>query len=407
MAWREESIVSQRLEFVALASAEGANLRELCRRFNISAVTGYKWLERYRIGGDAALQDRSRRPSSSPARTDDAVEAAILAERDKHPAWGARKLRTLVRATLESLGLEVPAASTVHAILSRHGKVDATGSSKHKPWQRFERERPNALWQMDFKGHVPLHRGGGRCHPLTILDDHSRFAVALRACDNEREPTVRGHLIDVFRCYGLPEMLLADNGPPWGTPIGELGHTKLSVWLLRLGVRVIHGRPCHPQTQGKAERFHRTLKAELLSRAELKDIPEAQTEFDVWRGMYNLKRPHEALGMRVPSSCYQPSSRAYPERLPDPEYGPDDLVRGVNADGIIAFHARKWFISEALIGQRVALRATIADGVYRVCLGPHEVGTLDLHEGTRRATRRRSPLAALAPNACGQHPSQV
>src|SRR5690606_21049661 len=233
MAWREESIVSQRLEFVTLASGEGANVRELCRRFRISAPTGYKWIERYRAGGEAALLDRSRRPRRSPERSDERVEAAVAKVRGQHPARGARKIRAVlasrggdvpavgtvhavrprrrpegsdggagaavvkvrgqrpawgarkVRAVRASRGVDGPAVSTVHAILVRRGCVEAAGSSQNRAVQRFERDRPNALWQMDFKGHVPLHRGG-RCHPLTIVDDHSRFALALRACANER-----------------------------------------------------------------------------------------------------------------------------------------------------------------------------------------------------------------------------
>ncbi len=391
MAWRKESIVSQRLEFVTLASGEGANIRELCRRFRISAPTGYLWLERFRSLGEAGLTDRSRRPACSPDRCDDAIEAAVLRVRSMHPSWGARK----IRAVLESQGVEAPAASTVHAILVRHGRIDPAESAAHRPWRRFERDRPNALWQMDFKGHVPLHRGR-RCHPLTIVDDHSRFAVALRACTNEQEPTVRHHLIDVFRLFGLPEAVLTDNGPPWGTPVGELGHTRLSVWLLRLGVRVAHGRPRHPQTQGKAERFHRTLKAELLSRTELRDLRQAQGAFDRWRGTYNLVRPHEALGLCTPAMRYTPSARVYPETLPEVEFGPSDIVRRVNPDGMIAFASRRWFISEALIGEHVGLRPTGIEGVLDVCLGPHPMGRLDQRNGTRRATRRRRPLAPLA-----------
>lgn len=396
MAWREESIVSQRLEFVTLALGEGANVRELCRRFRISAPTGYKWIERYRVGGESALLDRSRRPRSSPERSDDQIEAAVLKVRAQHPAWGARK----IRAVLASRGVDVPAVSTVHAILVRRGCVEAAGASQRGPVRRFERDRPNALWQMDFKGHVPLHRGG-RCHPLTIVDDHSRFALALRACADEREATVRGHLIDVFRCFGLPEAVLADHGAPWGTPHGQLGHTRLTVWLLRLGVRVMHGRPCHPQTQGKAERFHRTLKAEVLSRMELRDMREAQREFDDWRGVYNLKRPHEALGLRVPASVYRPSGREYPEALPELEFGPGDIVRRVRHDGMIAFAKRLWYLSEALTGQRVGLRPTAIDGVLDVCLGPHPVGRIDQRNNTRQAVRRRTRWADDA-NALNQ-----
>jgi transposase InsO family protein len=419
MAWREESIVSQRLEFVTLASAEGANIRELCRRFGISAPTGYKWLGRHRevaacpvdragaSDGEPWLQDRSRRPHRSPGRTGDAVEAVALRVREQHPAWGARK----IRAVLISRGIDVPATSTVHAILSRHGRIDPAQKEKHQAWQRFEHDRPNALWQMDFKGHVPMHRGG-RCHPLTILDDHSRYSIGLWACGDERSVTVRSRLVDAFRRFGLPERLLCDNGPPWAMPHAEGGkHTGLTVWLLRLGVRTVHGRAFHPQTQGKEERFHRTLKAELLSRMDLRDLAQAQDAFDTWRGTYNLKRPHEALGMGVPASRYTPSTRTYPETLPGVEYADGEVLRRVRSNGLIKYRDADWCVGQAFSGERVAIRPGPADGRLMVCYGPHPVGEIDLHAAGRSdipdSRRRRPPLAALAPDADGSHHPHV
>jgi transposase InsO family protein len=387
MPWREASIVSQREEFVALASADGANISELCRRYGVSRPTGYKWLARHRTGG--SLSDRSRRPRSTPARSEREVETAVIRVRDRHPAWGARK----IRAVLRDRGADIPAVSTVHAILVRHGRVHPAEAAKHTPVKRFEHDRPNALWQMDFKGHVPLRRGG-RCHPLTIVDDHSRFAVALKACSNEQEPTVRAQLTETFRLFGLPERILADNGPPWGVPRPGFERTRLSMWLLRLGVVVTHGRPRHPQTQGKSERFHRTLKSELLARTDLRDLATAQEAFDGWRAEYNLVRPHEACDLHPPVTRYRPSARAFPERLPELEFGPDDLVRRVRPDGYVQHARRSWFVSEALAGELVALRPSPLDGVLRVCYGPHPIATLDL-----RARRRRPPLAALAPDA--------
>lgn len=385
MAWREESIMAQRLEFVTLAAVEGANIRELCRRFRISAPTGYKWIARHRAGGEAALRDASRRPRTSPARSDAAVEAAALKVRERHPAWGARK----IRAVLIARGVEVPAASTVHAILVRHGLIDPAQKQKHRAWTRFEHDRPNALWQMDFKGHVPMHRGG-RCHPLTILDDHSRFSIGLWACDNEQRGTVQERLIEAFRRFGLPERVLCDNAPPWGVSRMNERHTRLTVWLLRLGVVTMHGRACHPQTQGKEERFHRTLKAELLSRMDLRDLRQAQDAFDAWRGTYNLARPHEALGMAVPASRYTCSQRAYPERLPDMEYAPGEVLRRVMHDGSIRCAGVAWFVGEAFAGERVALRPSATDGKMQICFGPHPVGTIDL---ANCRPHRRPPLA--------------
>jgi transposase InsO family protein len=395
MAWREASTVEQRFEFVTLASAEGANIAALCRRFGVSRETGYKWIARFKAGDKAGLRDQSRRPRSSPERTGEEIEAAVIALRDKHPAWGGRKLR----ARLLALGQEdVPAASTITAILRRHGRLDPAESGKHTAVRRFERERPNELWQMDFKGHVPMHVGG-RCHPLTLLDDHSRFAVGLWACGDEQERTVRAHLIAIFRRYGLPERMLTDNGPPWGVGSAPGRHTRLTVWLLRLGVRISHGRPRHPQTQGKDERFHRTLNAELLTRQDLRDMPHAQGLFDGWREVYNLERPNEAIGLATPASRYRPSERVYPEQLPEVEFSPDDTVRRVRHDGSFNFAGRVWFIGEAFARENVGVRRT-AEGAIEARYGPHVVGRFEppdpAPDRAPRCPRVALGLAALA-----------
>ncbi len=393
MGWQESSIMEQRFEFVLLAVAEGANASELCRRFGISRATGHKWIERFKAGGRASLEDRTRRPRTSPERTSDAVEAAVLGLRDKHPAWGGRKLR----ARLLTLGQgEVPAASTITAILRRHGRLDPGESGKHTALQRFERERPNELWQMDFKGHVPMHVGG-RCHPLTVLDDHSRFAVGLWACGDEQCVTVKAHLVTMFRRYGLPERMLTDNGPPWGVGSAPGRHTKLTVWLLRLGVCISHGRPRHPQTQGKDERFHRTLNAELLTRQDLRDMEHAQRSFDDWREVYNLERPSEAIGMEVPATRYRPSERAYPEKLPEVEFSPDDKVRRVKHDGSFHYGGRVWFIGEAFARESVGARTT-EDGTVEARYGPHVVGRFEpdpVPDPASRCPRVPRGLAAL------------
>jgi transposase InsO family protein len=370
MGWQEASIVDQRREFVELAKVDGTNISALCRRFGISRQTGYKWIRRSREG--ANLEDRSKRPKTSPKRTDEPTQAKVLDLRDRHPAWGGRKLRTRLLKLGEK---HVPAASTITEILRRHQRLDAQECQGHAPFVRFERERPNELWQMDFKGHVPLHVGG-RCHPLTVLDDHSRYAIGLRACLNEQRETVQEELIALFRRYGLPERILCDNGPPWAVPQGMHRHTRLSVWLLLLGVGVSHGRPKHPQTQGKDERFHRTLNAELLSRRELRDKADAQVAFDVWRDVYNLERPSEAIGMEVPAARYRPSEREYPEKLPKLEFSPEDDVRKVKGDGAFYYLNRPWYIGEAFANQHVGVRETAA-GMLEARLGPHVVGEFD------------------------------
>ena len=335
MPWKEVSILSQRRAFVALAQQEGANRRALCRAFGVSPITGYRWLHRYRAAGAAGLQERSRRPHRSPQRTATVIEQRELQLRAAHPAWGGRKIR---RRLQQQRVVPLPSASTSTAILRRHDRLAPT-TSNPRPCHRFARPVPTDRWQMDFKGHFPL-LAGGRCHPLTLLDDHSRCCLALEACANERQPTVQAQLTQVFTRYGLPHTILTDNGPPWGAATTPPVHTALTVWLLRLGVRVIHGRPYHPQTQGKAERFHRTLQAEVLRDRTFPDLATCQAHFTPWRTVYNCDRPHEAHGGQPPVSRYQPRPRPFPTALPPIEYAPGAVVRRVQAKGEIALHGQ-------------------------------------------------------------------
>lgn len=394
MPWMTKDTVTLRLEFVSLARAPGANIAELCRRFGISRKSAYKWLARARGAADlgAALVDRSRRPQRSPRRTKVALEERLAALRAEHPAWGPRKLRR----RLEDLGVaELPAPSTVGAILRRRGLIDPAQAQQHCAHVRFERAVPNELWQMDFKGHFALSRGG-RCHPLTLLDDHSRYLLGLQACAREDQPTVRAQLDALFGRYGLPESLLCDNAPPWSGPGGEW--TALAVWLVRLGIRVLHGRPYHPQTQGKEERFHRTLVAEVLVRTDLRDLFHSQQVFDRWRPIYNHERPHEALALATPASRYAPSTRALPPRLPTIEYAPGDLVRTVKAKGTITWRNRTYYLGQGLGRQPIALRPTATDGLYEVFFCHQRLGWIDLYDAPPKSKDHYLSLQKTRPN---------
>lgn len=376
--------MESRLEFIRLASAEGANVSALCRRFAVSRKTGHKWLARHRAGGGAA--DQPRRPRSSPGQTPAGVEAAVLAVRAEHPSWGGRKLRRRLLDLARDKGRDggqqdVPAASTVTAILGRRGCLGLDGAQAPATG-RFEHDRPNALWQMDFKGHFALSAGAPaalRCHPLTLLDDHSRYAVCLRACADEATATVRDRLVAAFRRYGLPERMNMDNGSPWGSGPGQ-PWTPLTVWLLLVGVAVSHSRPYHPQTNGKAERFHRTLKRDVLFGRSFSDLPACQAAFDGFRETYNALRPHEALGLAVPASRYRASERSYPEALPAVEYDPADQVRRVQQGGWVSFRGRALRLPHAFAGQPVALRPTVTDGVWDAVFIRHTLAQLDLRE---------------------------
>lgn len=376
MPWQESSTVSQRHEFVRLAQAEGANMRALSRAFHISPTTAYRWRARA-AAGDTTLADRSHRPQAMPRHTSPEVEAQVLALRAEHPAWGGRKLR----ARLLALGVaSVPAASTITDILHRAAAVPprTAGPTTGRSWQRFEHPYPNALWQMDFKGHVPLAAGTARCHPLTVLDDHSRFNLVLAACADEQAATVQTHLTACFRRYGLPDGVLCDNGQPWGDG-GTRAYTALGAWLLRLGIAVHHGRPYHPQTQGKDERFHHTLVVEVLTGPPDPTLERAQQRFDRWRDCYNLERPHEALDNATPVTRYTPSERLFPEVLPPIVYAPGDQVRKVQRTGVIDFRGRPWYVGKAFRGQPVGLRPTATDGQLAVYFCHQPITTLDLH----------------------------
>ena len=369
MVWLERSVVDERLEFCRLAGLDGANVSALCRRFGISRETGYVWLRRLRLGEPA--EDRSRRPLSSPRRTDGVLEAEVLAIRDAHPAWGARK----IARRLGDVGIEAPVASTVHAILTRHGRIAPQAASRAAPG-RFEREAPNLLWQMDFKGRTQL-TSGDWCHPLTVIDDHSRFAIALEACVDEQRATVQARLEPILRRYGLPMAFYTDNGAPWGTGVPNQW-TRLRVWLLKLGIDLIHARPHHPEARGKNERFHRSLKAEVFAFARLASIAQAQAAFDRWRDLYNHHRPHEAIGMNVPASRYRPSPRPFPDRLPEPAYDQGEILRKVDATrAYIKFIGRSWAVPKAFCGETLAIRPLDRDGLYGIFFGATQIANID------------------------------
>ena len=373
MPWTEVSIMSAREEFVRLAMQEGANKSELCRRFGVSRPTGQKWIERW--GAGEALVDRSRRPHQSPERTGAAIEQQVVQLRREHPAWGARKLHNVLVAR----GVGVPCVSSVHAILQRHGLIEVQESDKHRAFVRFEHAQPNDLWQMDFKGHVGMS-GGGRCHPLTVLDDHSRFSLCLQALPDEQGQRVQAKLCETFRRYGLPRRMLMDNGSPWGYG-AEQPYTTLCVWLMRLGIRVVHSRPYHPQTLGKDERFHRSFKAEVLRGRALVNLPDAQARFDWWREIYNLVRPHQALQMQPPVSRYRISPRPYPQILPEAHYDCGLEVRRVQQQGWISFRGVQYRLPKAFYGQRVALRPNARrDGSFDVLFFQQCIAQIDLRD---------------------------
>jgi transposase InsO family protein len=375
MPWKEATTMSQREEFIKQVKGERINFSRLCGLFGISRKTGYKWLKRDREGDKSGLADHSRRPHHSPRRTAEMTEAQVLEVRKKHPAWGGRKIRKV----LQNQGnQQVPAASTITAILHRHEQIDPDEAQKHKPMQRFEHERPNELWQMDFKGYFALS-AGGYCHPLTVIDDHSRFLVGLKACPNETFETVKTNLTGIFQQFGLPERMLMDNGSPWGFD-QDFRHTLLTAWLIQLGIAISHGRPFHPQTQGKDERLHRSLQAEVIKQHAFSDLRESQAIFDEWQYVYNHIRPHEALQLSTPSTRYTPSVRIFPNVLPPVTYAENDIFRKVDLSGKIYFRGGTYRVSAAFRHQPIALRPADQKDVFNVFFCSQKVAQINLQD---------------------------
>lgn len=375
MPWMEASAMSLRTEFVALAAGRGVPLSELARRFGISRKTAYKWLGR--AAAEQPLTDQPRRPRGSPYRTPPAVEAEVLTYRDRFPDYGGRKLAGIM--TKHHVPA-VPAPSTITDILRRHGRLADRSPGSHHAWIRYEHPAPNDLWQIDFKGTIAV--GQGKCDPLTAIDDHSRFALVLRATIDQRGSTVQSALTEAFRRYGVPRRINTDNGNPWGIPSGRSSDlSAFAIWLVRVGVHLSWSQPGHPQTNGKIERFHRSFKTEVVNRHSFASIDQTQQAFDKWRTIYNEIRPHDGIDMAVPADRYRPSPKAFPEVLPAIEYAPQDVVLKVDKRGRTRLFGRNLIVSTALADHPIAARPSDhQDGLYDLFFAHQRIGEIDLNQ---------------------------
>ena len=364
--------MSLRKIFLERVLEKKTHIKTLCQEFGISRKTAYKWIKRYEEEGVQGLSNHSRRPLTSPYRTSEEITRLILDTR-KSVHWGGKKLKEYLRRKGFK---DLPSVATFNRILLRHEEITNAESDKRKPFIRFERSKPNELWQMDFKGHFKLY-DQGRCHPLTLLDDHSRFSLGIKACGQESERLVREGLERAFQLYGLPEEMTMDNGAPWR---GSQRHlSRITVWLMRLGIKVSHSTPGHPQTQGKLERFHRSFKEEVLRFHQFSSLDNAQLRFDEWRDLYNSSRPHEGINLACPKDRYEPSPREYPSHLPKIEYPLGEELKKVGSVGTIYFKQKHYFIGEHLAGEYVALRE-IDNGIYDVYFYKTKIQRIDLRK---------------------------
>jgi transposase InsO family protein len=345
MAWGAVNIDEQRMRFVVRASAGDKTMSALCEEFEISRPTGYEWLRRYTAGGMAGVVEKSRRPRRSPGQTGEAIEQRVVELRQQRPDWGARKLCVL----LAQEQIDLPRI-TVHRILLRRGLVRP--QDRHRTAVgRFERGAANQLWQMDFKSPVGW---GAAVGPLSILDDHSRYAIALDGTWCTQAEPVKQRLIEAFERCGMPEEMLMDHGTPWWNMKAAAGCTWLTVWIMQQGIRLRFSGYRHPQTQGKVERFHGSLGAAMKRRG----IPageQRQLWLDEFRHEYNHVRPHEALGMKPPAAVWSQSARRYEPNRSEWEYESGAEVRKLSTQGQLSLQGRRWDISRALAGQWVQL----------------------------------------------------
>lgn len=344
MPWRTESVMDQRVEFVLRAKAGEESISELCREYEISRPTGYLWLNRYQASGSIrGLVERSRRPLHSPQQTAEEIATAVVALRDEK-GWGGRKIASV----LERRGIEVRPA-TAQRILKRAGRVAKPQVDKTR--LRFAREQCNELAQMDFKGEYTLP--GAKCYPLTLLDDCSRYLHELWPLSSTGGEGVKQALEGHFRGHGVPQSILMDHGTPWFSTTNQHGLTWVAIWLLKQGVVLRYSGIGHPQTQGKVERFHQTLKARTRHRGEPTSMGEWYRWAQEFRHEYNHERPHEALAMKTPAEVYQPVNlRAYQEQPREWEYT-GGAVRRLNSQGMLYYRQQKYFVSEALATERI------------------------------------------------------
>ena len=390
VSWEEKTVEESREEFVKRALAKEKSKSSLCREYGISRPTGDKWIARY-IAGES-MSNLCRAPFHTPLKTDMVTENLILDMRKQYPTIGAVKIR---RMLLDEGKTELPCNSTVNAVLKRNGCISKEASEAATPNQRFEKEYPNVMWQADFKGHFAMN-DGNRCHPLTIVDDHSRFGLCIDSKLNEGGIGVTESFTRLFYQYGMPQSLLCDNGNPWGTS-QSTGFTRFEVWLMDLGVLTIHGRFRHPKTQGKVESFNQTLKRELIKQTSISDTWDAQRQFDEYRDFYNNKRPHYSLGLDTPSKHYIPSNRKFTNEIEEWDYATDYETRKIKSTGFLTYKGQGYFLSEALGDRTIGLQESSTKGYVNLYYRQFRIGCIHIYQ--RSIVSRKIYLAFNDPRS--------
>lgn len=371
MPWENKTVEELREEFIAAAKAD-CNFSKVCREFGITRKTGYKWLKRSEQG--LPVSDRSRRPHRIAGKTDPETEEKILEVRSENPGWGAKKIHDVLEKQGEA---DMPCIRTVNNILKRNGCISEEQSLMHRPYQRFEKEACNDMWQTDFKGEF-LMKDGNYCYPLNILDDHSRYILTIKPSLSTGN-LVKDTFERTFYEFGMPNSVLSDNGAQFAG--FKQGYTQFEKWLMDHDILPIHGRIRHPQTQGKIERFHRSMKEELLKHREFENIEDADRHLQEWREKYNTVRPHEALGMKCPAEVYQRSKREYDAKVKNYEYSGEYHVIKVNSWGYVRFHNFQVYLSETMIDERLEFRPNPHGDSFFACYRNYRIAEFDAVTG--------------------------
>lgn len=377
--------MDERVRFIAALRTGALTMAEACRLFGISRKSGYKWLERYETQGVRGLEEQSRAPHTVPWATGDKVSRLLVETRRAHPTWGAGKILDVLAN--QGCTLELPAPSTAHEVLKRHGLVEGRKRRRQlippKTPLAHMRE-PNDGWCADFKGHFRLGNRC-RCDPLTITDGCSRFLLCCKAVDKPTTEFVQPAFEAIFREFGLPLSLRTDNGPPFASR-GLGGLSRLSVSWVKLGITLERIEPGKPQQNGRHERMHKTLNEAIYPPAH--DVEAQQRRFDAFREEFNHVRPHDALQGKPPSSIYRPSSRPYPSKITSFEYPAHFEIRMVRTDGTFQWKGHLVYCTQALIGEPIALEE-VEDGRWLLRFGPLTLAILD--------ERQKRPLLARLP----------
>lgn len=366
--------MDERNAFIEAWQKQEHPVAELCRQFGISRKTGYKWLDRYDQGGRVALEDRSRAPMERPHAIGTAIAEAIVALREKHPLWGARKIRAVLQR--DKPHKPWPAASTIGELLLRQGLIQQRRTKRRTPPYTAPLAHagaPNQVWCADFKGWFRCG-DGSRCDPLTITDAYSRYLLRCRAVPKADTVHVRAVFEAVFRECGMPEAIRTDNGAPFASR-APAGLSRLGMWWIQLGIRQERIDAGHPEQNGRHERMHKTLKAETAE-PPCATLSQQQQAFHDFEREYNQQRPHEALAYQTPAEVYCRSPRGYPSRLPELEYPPGVLYRRISQKGDLQWKGRKVFVSEVLDKQSVGL-LEVDEDLYEVYYGPQFLGWMD------------------------------